>query len=324
MRFGLQHPNFSFDYRDRDASQILDSLKNLVTRAESMGFDSFWVMDHFHQIPILGTPDQPMLEGWTTISVLAGITTRIKLGTLVTGVLYRYPSVLAKIAATLDVLSKGRLFLGIGASYFEGESSAYGITSSGSFPSNQERLLRLEEAIQIIRKMWSEEPSASFNGTYYQINNAYCNPKPIQKPSPSILVGGSGERKTLKIVAKYADACNLFGSIETIKRKLDVLKEHCKSVGRDYDSILKTKLDLVVIDDSEEIARKRAQQFYKGIPEQQIRDREFAIYGTRENVSRQIELLEEAGIQYLIAHFEPSRELEALDIFSDNIIKKRS
>jgi F420-dependent oxidoreductase-like protein len=289
-----------------------------------MGFDSFWVMDHFHQIPILGTPDQPMLEGWTTISVLAGITTRIKLGTLVTGVLYRYPSVLAKIAATLDVLSKGRLFLGIGASYFEGEYSAYGITSSGSFPSNQERLLRLEEAIQIIRKMWSEEPSASFNGTYYQINNAYCNPKPIQKPSPSILVGGSGERKTLKIVAKYADACNLFGSIETIKRKLDVLKEHCKSVGRDYDSILKTKLDLVVIDDSEEIARKRAQQFYKGIPEQQIRDREFAIYGTREDVSRQIELLEEAGIQYLIVHFEPSRELEALDIFSDNIIKKRS
>jgi F420-dependent oxidoreductase-like protein len=289
-----------------------------------MGFDSFWVMDHFHQIPILGTPDQPMLEGWTTISVLAGITTRIKLGTLVTGVLYRYPSVLAKIAATLDVLSKGRLFLGIGASYFEGESSAYGITSSGSFPSNQERLLRLEEAIQIIRKKWSEEPSASFNGTYYQINNAYCNPKPIQKPSPSILVGGSGERKTLKIVAKYADACNLFGSIETIKRKLDVLKEHCKNVGRDYDSILKTKLDLVVIDDSEEIARKRAQQFYKGIPEQQIRDREFAIYGTREDVSRQIELLEEAGIQYLIVHFEPSTELEALDIFSDNIIKKRS
>jgi F420-dependent oxidoreductase-like protein len=324
MRFGLQHPNFSFDYRNRDASQILDSLKNLVTRAESMGFDSFWVMDHFHQIPILGTPDQLMLEGWTTISVLAGITTRIKLGTLVTGVLYRYPSVLAKIAATLDVLSKGRLFLGIGASYFEGESSAYGITSSGSFPSNQERLLRLEEAIQIIRKMWSEEPSASFNGTYYQINNAYCNPKPIQKPSPSILVGGSGERKTLKIVAKYADACNLFGSIETIKRKLDVLKEHCKSVGRDYDSILKTKLDLVVIDDNEEIARKRAQQFYRGIPEQQIRDREFAIYGTREDVSRQIELLEEAGIQYLIVHFEPSRELEALDIFSDNIIKKRS
>jgi alkanesulfonate monooxygenase SsuD/methylene tetrahydromethanopterin reductase-like flavin-dependent oxidoreductase (luciferase family) len=136
-----------------------------------------------------------MLEGWTTISMLAGITTKIKLGTLVTGVIYRYPSVLAKIAATLDVLSKGRLFLGIGASYFEGEASAYGITSSGSFPSNKERLIRLEEAIQIIRKMWTEEPSASFNGKYCQIHNAYCNPKPIQKPSPPILVAGGGERR---------------------------------------------------------------------------------------------------------------------------------
>jgi F420-dependent oxidoreductase-like protein len=324
MKFGLQHPIFNFDYSNQNnTSQIVDSLKNLVTRAENTGFDSFWVMDHFHQIPFIGKPEEPMLEGWTTISVLAGITTKIKLGTLVTGIIYRHPSVLAKVAATLDILSKGRLFMGIGASYFEGESSAYGITSTGSFPSNQERLLRLEETIQIIRKMWTEEPTASFQGKYYQIRNAYCNPKPIQKPSPPILVGGSGERKTLKIVAKYADACNLFGSAETLKRKLDVLKEHCKSVGRDYDSILKTKLDLVVIDDSEEMARKRAQQFYIGIPEQQIRDREFAIYGTPEDVSRQIDLLGEVGIQYLIVHLEPSKELEALDMFVNNIIKKR-
>src|SRR4030095_4338528 len=139
MRFGVQHPIFDFDYREDD--QFFHTLKNLITKAESIGFDSFWVMDHFHQIPMIGKPDQPMLEGWTTISVLAGITTRIKLGTLVTGILYRYPSVLAKIAATLDVLSNGRLFLGIGASYFEGESLAYGITGSGSFPSNKERLL---------------------------------------------------------------------------------------------------------------------------------------------------------------------------------------
>jgi len=216
-------------------------------------------------------------------------------------------------------LSKGRLFMGIGASYFEEEARAYGIPF---YPSTQERMQRLEEAIQIIRKMWTEEPYASFEGKYYQIQNAYCNPKPIQKPSPPILVGGSGERKTLKIVAKYADACNLFGSVETIKRKLDVLKEHCKNVGRDYDSILKTKLDLVVIDDSEEKARKRAQQFYIGIPEQQIKDREFAIYGTREDVSRQIELLEEAGIQYLMVHLEPSRELEELDAFTNGILKR--
>ena len=324
MKFGLQHPIFSFDYSNHNnTSQIVESLKNLVTRAEKTGFDSFWVMDHFHQIPFIGKPEEPMLEGWTTLSVLAGITTKIKLGTLVTGITYRHPSVLAKIAATLDVLSKGRLFMGLGASYFEGESSAYGITSTASFPSNQERLLRLEEAIQIIRKMWTEEPTASFQGKYYQIQNAYCNPKPKQKPSPHILVGGSGERKTLKIVAKYADACNLFGSPETLKRKLNILKEHCKSVGRDYDSILKTKLDLVVMDDSEDTARKRAQHFYIGVPEQQIRDREFAICGTPEDVSRQIDLLEEVGIQYLIVHFEPSREIEALDTFVNNAIKKR-
>jgi F420-dependent oxidoreductase-like protein len=321
MKFGLQHPIFSFDYGNHNnTSQIVDSLKNLVTRAENTGFDSFWVMDHFHQIPFVGKPEEPMLEGWTTLSVLAGITTKIKLGTLVTGIIYRHPSVLAKIAATLDILSKGRLFMGIGASYFEGESSAYGITSTGSFPSNQERLLRLEEAIQIIRKMWTEEPTASFNGKYYQIHNAYCNPKPIQKPSPPILVGGSGERKTLKIVAKYADACNLFGSAETIRRKLNVLKEHCKSVGRDYDSILKTTLGAIIIDDDKEIAKKRVQQITR-MPEEQIR--EFAIYGTPEDVSRQIDLLEEVGIQYLIVHLEPSRELEALDTFVNNIIKKR-
>ena len=168
--------------------------------------------------------------------------------------------------------------------------------------------------------MWTEEPSASFNGIYYQIRNAYCNPKPIQKPSPPILVGGSGERKTLKIVAKYADACNLFGSAETVKRKLNILKDHCKSVGRDYDSILKTKLGIIVVDDDKQMAEKKIKQIFKGMPEEQIR--EFAIYGTPEDLLRQIELLEQVGIQYLIVDLDPSRELEALDVFANKIIKK--
>src|SRR6476661_9588583 len=138
MQFGLQHPNFSFDYngQDNNVSDIADSLKMLVTKAENTGFDSFWVMDHFHQIQFVGRPEEPMLEGWSVISMLAGLTTKIRLGTLVTGIIYRYPSVLAKIAATLDVLSKGRLFMGIGAAWNEEESTAYGISS---FPSNQER-----------------------------------------------------------------------------------------------------------------------------------------------------------------------------------------
>ena len=269
MQFCLQHPNFNFDYDSKSSnnantSQIADSLKSIVTKAENSGFDSFWAMDHFHQIQFVGTPEEPMLEGWTIISMLAGITTKIKLGTLVTGIIYRHPSVLAKVAATLDILSKGRLFMGIGAGWNEQESLAYGI----SFPSTQERMLRLEEAIQIIRKMWTEEPYASFNGKYYQIRNAYCNPKPIQKPSPPILVGGSGERKTLKIVAKYADACNLFGSPETVRKKLDILKEHCKSVGRDYDSILKTKLAAIIIDDNSDMVKNRVLETFRGIPEE--------------------------------------------------------
>jgi F420-dependent oxidoreductase-like protein len=320
MQFGLQHPNFNFDYNGQgnDISYIADSLKNLVSKAENSGFDSFWVMDHFHQIQFVGRPEDPMLEGWTVLSMLAGITTKIKLGTLVTGIIYRYPSVLAKIASTLDVLSKGRLFMGLGAAWNEQESLAYGI----NFPSNQERLLRLEETIQIIRKMWTEEPCASFNGKYFQIINAYCNPKPIQKPSPPILVGGSGERKTLKIVAKYADACNLFGSTESIKKKLDILKEHCKSVGRDFDSILKTKLGTIVLDDDRKVAKDRVEETFRGVPEEQIK--EFVIYGTPEDILKQIEALQQVGIQYLIVNLEPSRELEALDTFANKIITKMS
>ncbi len=316
MRFGLQKPNFNFDYRGDDTPQIINSLKKLATTAENNGFDSFWVMDHFHQIPMIGKVEDPMLESWTTLSVVARLTTKIKLGTLVTGIMYRYPAVLAKVAATLDVLSKGRLFMGIGAAWNEDESRAYGI----HFPPASERLSRLEEAVQIIRKMWTEEPSASFNGKYYQIHNAYCNPKPIQKPSPPILVGGGGERKTLKIVAKYADACNLFGSAETVKRKLNILKEHCKTIGRDYDSILKTKLSIIVVEDDKQTSEKKIEKIFKGIPEEQIR--EFAISGTPEDVLRQIELFEQVDIQYLIVDLDPTRELEALDVFANKIIKK--
>ena len=318
MRFGLQHPSFSFDYKHDDTSQIFQSLKNLVTSAEEKGFDSFWVMDHFHQLQMIGAPGEPMLEGWTTISALAGVTAKIKLGTLVTGVIYRHPSILAKMGATLDVISKGRLFMGIGAGWNEEESLAYGIAIS--FPSNRERLDRLEEAIQIIRKMWTDEPTATFIGKYYQIKNAYCNPKPIQRPSPPILVGGAGEKRTLEIVAKHADACNLFGSPETVKTKLNVLKEHCKKVGRDYDSILKTKLGSVLIDNNEEAAKERVIRIFRGMSEQQIS--EYVIYGTADSVEKQIEMLEEIGIQYFIVNLEFSRELEELESFAKNVIEK--
>jgi F420-dependent oxidoreductase-like protein len=317
MKFGLQHPNFSFDYRNQDTYQIIDSLKTLISKAENADFDSFWVMDHFHQIRFVGNPEEPMLESWTTISALAGMTTRIKLGTLVSGIVYRHPSILAKIGATLDVLSKGRLFMGIGAAWNQEESFAYGIP----FPSTMERLLRLEEVIQILRKMWTQS-TTTFNGRYYQIKDAYCNPHPLQKPHPPIMVGGGGERNTLKIVAKYADACNLFGSIETIRRKLNILNEHCKSVRRDYDSILKTKLGIVLIDNDHEALTKKVNEMFRGMLKEQIR--EFVIYGTEEDVLREIISLEEAGIQYFIVDLDPSRELEQLELFANKIMKHTS
>ena len=308
MKFGIQHPNFTFDGEDL---QIIEKLRNLVGRAEGYGFDSFWVMDHFHQIANVGEVQEPMLEGWTTQSVVAGFTNKIKLGTLVTGIVYRYPSVLAKVGATLDVLSKGRLFMGIGAAWNVDEATAYGIP----FPPVKERMQRLEEAVQIIKKMWTEE-NATFSGKFYQIRNAYCNPKPIQKPHPPIMIGGSGERQTLKIVAKYGDACNIFGSAETVKRKLGVLREHCHSVGRDYSSIVKSKLGHIVIGKDKE----KVMESIKDMPED--RRREYVIYGTPEEVRRQVEAFRDAGIEYLIVNLEPERELQALEIFANEVVKK--
>jgi len=308
LRFGLQHPNFTFD---GEGSEIVEKLRRLVARAENGGFDSFWVMDHFHQIPNVGQLQEPMLEGWTTQSVVAGFSSRIKLGTLVTGIVYRHPSVLAKVGATLDVLSKGRLIMGIGAAWNVDEATAYGIP----FPPVKERLRRLEEAVQIIRKMWTEE-KASFSGKFYQIQDAYCNPKPIQKPHPPIMIGGSGERRTLKIVAKYGDACNLFGSAETVKKKLEVLRKHCDSVGRDYQSITKSRLGRVVIDKD----REEVMEAVKGMPEERLR--EYAIYGTPEEVRRQVEAFRDAGIDYLIVNLQPDRELQGLELFADEVVRK--
>jgi F420-dependent oxidoreductase-like protein len=312
MKFGLQHPNFTYDGQ---GPEIVESLKRIVTRAEGIGFDSFWVMDHFHQIQGVGQPQEPILEGWTTQSVVAGFTSKIKLGTLVTGIVYRHPSVLAKIGASLDVLSKGRLFMGIGAAWNEDEARAYGIP----FPPITERFRRLEEAVRIIRRMWTEE-RATVEGKFYSIRDAYCNPEPIQKPHPPIMIGGSGERETLKLVAKYADACNIFGSPETVKRKLKILRDHCQAVGRDYDSILKTRLGRVMIDKSREIIEKRAAKTLQMMPES--RRREFLAYGSPEDIKRQIEEVRDAGIDYYIVNLEADREFEALDTFGKEVVRK--
>ena len=178
----------------------------------------------------------------------------------------------------------------------------------------------LEESVQIIRKMWNkDEVQSTFNGEFYKLYNAYCSPKPIQNPMPPIMIGGSGERKTLKLVAKYADACNIFGSPQTIKRKLAVLKDHCMTLHRDFDTILKTKLAHIIIDNNQELLSDRVNERFNGVPEEERN--EFVIYGTPEQIISQIQLFSDSGIEYLIVNFEPGREIESLDLFATKVIR---
>lgn len=191
-----------------------------------------WVFDHFYPI---GDTDHhgPCLEGWTVLTALAAQTRRLRVGVMVTGNTYRHPAVLAKIGATLDVISNGRLDFGIGAGWNEEESSAYGIPLYAP----GERIARLGESCEVIRRLWTER-TVTFEGKYYQLHDAYCEPKPVQKPHPPFVIGGSGERKTLRVTAKYADIWNFVGgSVDLLQHKLAVLKEHCAVVGRDFDAI---------------------------------------------------------------------------------------
>jgi F420-dependent oxidoreductase-like protein len=213
---------------------LADDLRRVAVAAEEAGFDRLSVMDHVWQIHVNGPPEQEMLEAYTALGYLAAATQRVNLLTLVTGVVYRSPGLLAKQVSTLDVLSGGRAMLGIGAAWNEEEAAGLGLP----FAPIAERFERLEETLQICLQMWSgsEQP---YNGKHYQLARTLNSPQPLRRPRPPILIGGSGERKTLRLVARYADSCNLFAGPE-LAHKLDVLRRHCETEGRDYDEIEKT------------------------------------------------------------------------------------
>ncbi|WP_033324340.1 LLM class F420-dependent oxidoreductase [Actinomadura atramentaria] len=233
MRVGLQVPSFtSFGGPDRIGPEFARTARD----ADQGGLDSLWVMDHFFQISMIGPPEEPMLEGYTALAYAAAVTERITLGTLVTGVTYRNPALLVKTVTTLDVLSGGRAWLGIGAAWNEEESRGYGIP----FPPVAERFERLEETLRIARQMWAGDDKP-FEGGHYALERPLNVPAPVSRPRPRILIGGAGEKKTLRFVAKYADACNLTNPDE-IPHKLAVLREHCANEGRDYADIEKTAL----------------------------------------------------------------------------------
>jgi F420-dependent oxidoreductase-like protein len=236
MRIGLQLPVFTWPGGN---AELGARITEIGKTADEAGFASLWVMDHFFQIESAGQVHEPMLESYSTLSYLAGVTKQARLGALVTGVVYRHPGILIKTVTTLDVLSGGRAYLGIGAAWNEREALGLGVP----FPNTRERFERLEETLQIARQMWSGTV-APFKGRQYHLAETLNSPQPVTKPHPPILIGGSGEKRTLRLVAQYADACNLFAGqgIETLRAKLEVLRRHCEQIGRPYDEIERTAL----------------------------------------------------------------------------------
>jgi len=285
MRIGLQIPSFTWA---GSPASIRGKLADVARTAEEAGFHSVWVMDHFFQIPMVGAAEQEMLEGYSALSYLAGVTERVKLGTLVTGVTYRHPGVLAKTVTTLDVLSGGRAYLGIGAAWFDREHHGLGVP----FPPLGERFERLEETLRIVKQFWSGE-ARPFEGRHYRLAETLSSPPALARPHPPILIGGMGEKKTLRLVARYADACNLFAfaGAEALAGKLDVLRRHCEAEGRPYEAIEKTTLGLA------------------NLPKQ-----------TPGEIVEQCRALAAIGIQHAIFNFPHVDELTGLRTFGKEVI----
>lgn len=233
MRFGFHFLDFTLPGRP---ASLAGHLTRTAQAADEAGASWLSVMDHFFQMEQFQTAHDPMLEGWTTLGYLAAKTERVRLGTIVTGVTYRHPGLLAKIGTTLDVLSEGRSFFGIGAAWYEREHLALGVP----YPPMAERFERLEETLQIVRQMWSDD-EGPFTGTHYRLAETISVPETVERPHPPIVIGGGGERKTLRLVAQYADACNLnVTEPDEVAHKLEVLRGHCDAVGRDYATVEKT------------------------------------------------------------------------------------
>jgi F420-dependent oxidoreductase-like protein len=250
----LQLPTFTFP--DVPDDKLFDRVTAIAQAAESSGFGSFWVMDHYHQIGHIGPPSDPMLEAYTLLGAVAARTSRVTLGAMVTGVTYRNPAFLAKAVTTLDIVSSGRAILGIGAAWNEEESRAYGY----DWPSTAERFERLEDALQICRAMFTQ-PRSTFQGKRHHIDGAYNDPQPVQPGGPKILIGGGGEKKTLRLVAQYADMWNGFGDPTAIRHKIEVLADHCRDIGRDPAEIVKTRLGTLVVTATKEEGDARREEF---------------------------------------------------------------
>jgi F420-dependent oxidoreductase-like protein len=288
MRIGLQIPSFKYP---GGPAAIRPKLKEIVTTAEESGFYSLWVMDHFYQIEgLFGEAyTDPMLESYTTLGYFAGLTERAYLGVLVTGVIYRHPSVLMKMVNTLDILSGGRAYFGIGAAWYEAEAKGYGIP----YPSTAERFEQLEDNLRLARAFWANEQT-SFAGSRFSAPAITNNPRPLSNPHPRIMIGGTGPKKTLRMVAQYADACNIGDWVgkDNMQKAIDTLKEHCTSLGRDYATIEKTSLGSVHLSGTD----------------------------TVDSILQRIKELAQMGFTHAIFNMPDAYEITPLKIFAQEII----
>jgi F420-dependent oxidoreductase-like protein len=314
MKFGIMVPQgWRMDLVDfPDSVEAYESMTTVAREAEALGFNSVWLYDHFHTIPL---PSQEVtFECWMSTAALARDTKRVRIGQMVTCNGYRNPALLAKMASTVDVMSHGRLDFGIGAGWYQHEYLAYGY----NYPETPERLRYLREAVQVILAMWTQD-EAVFEGKYYQVRGAINQPKGVQKPHIPLLIGGGGEKVTLKLVAQYADACNIGGGdVQTIRHKLDVIKMHCEQLGREYENIRRTTSIICVIGETEKSALASLSEQQRSLVSMMQAN---SLIGTPESMRKRIADYEAAGIQELIIWFPDAAKLNSLRSFAREFIK---
>jgi F420-dependent oxidoreductase-like protein len=297
-----------------DPVEKYETMCRCAREAEAAGFDAIWLFDHFHTVP---TPRlEATFECWTAMAALARDTRTVRLGQMVTCNGYRPPSLLAKMASCVDVMSHGRLVLGMGAGWYEHEYVAYGY----DYPDVGERLRMLREALQVVKAMWSEE-RASFEGRRYRLREAINEPKPVQRPHPPLWVGGDGERVTLKLVALHADGCNVGGDPANVRHKLEVLRRHCEEAGRDYGSIVKsTSLSVILGDPSEVAAGVAATARRTGSSEEAVRTA--TVTGDAASIAGRIAEYAEAGADYVIVYLPEMATEGVIRRFAEEVVPR--
>jgi F420-dependent oxidoreductase-like protein len=298
-----------------DPVEKFETMVGCAKEAEQAGFAAIWLYDHFHTVPTAQL--ETTFECWTSMAALARETSTIKLGQMVTCNSYRPPSLLAKMASGVDVMSSGRLIFGIGAGWYENEYQAYGY----DYPETPERLRMLRESLQVIKAMWTQD-HAEFDGRYYKVRGAINEPKPVQKPHPPIWIGGAGEKVTLKLVAQYGDACNFNADVATVRHKLSVLREHCETVGRDYDSVLKTVEFYTILGDKREVDRIVADTARRTGQDESFIRSWHPLAGDAERIAQIIGEYAEAGIEYFIVNVPNAFEGGVISRFAEEVFPK--